>query len=55
MGLTVPLMASATGTFFFRQFYRTIPDELVEAAQIDGGRHKRNGQAHIGVEPARCV
>lgn len=36
VGLTVPLMASATGTFFFRQFYRTIPDELVEAAQIDG-------------------
>ncbi len=36
IGLTVPLMASATGTFFFRQFYRTIPNELVEAAQIDG-------------------
>lgn len=36
VGLTVPLMASATGTFFFRQFYRTIPGELVEAAQIDG-------------------
>lgn len=36
VGLTVPLMASATGTFFFRQFYRTIPGELVEASQIDG-------------------
>ena len=36
VGLTVPLMASATGTFLFRQFYRTIPGELVEAAQIDG-------------------
>lgn len=36
LGLTIPLMASATGTFFFRQFYRTIPGELVEAAQIDG-------------------
>lgn len=36
VGLTVPLMASATGTFLFRQFYRTIPNELVEAAQIDG-------------------
>ncbi|NMB13401.1 MAG: ABC transporter permease subunit [Firmicutes bacterium] len=36
VGLIIPLMASATGTFFFRQFYRTIPNELVEAAQIDG-------------------
>lgn len=36
VGLTVPLMASATGTFFFRQFYRTIPNEMVEAAQMDG-------------------
>ncbi len=35
-GLIVPLIASATGTFFFRQFFRTIPDELVEAARIDG-------------------
>ncbi len=36
VGLIVPLMASATGTFFFRQFYQTIPGEMVEAAQIDG-------------------
>ncbi|HBH01364.1 MAG TPA: sn-glycerol-3-phosphate ABC transporter permease UgpE, partial [Candidatus Rokubacteria bacterium] len=35
-GLTVPLMASATATFLFRQFYLTIPNELVEAAQLDG-------------------
>ncbi len=35
-GLTVPLMASATGTLLFRQFFLTIPDELVEAAKIDG-------------------
>lgn len=35
-GLTVPLMASATATFLFRQFYLTIPDELAEAAQLDG-------------------
>ena len=35
-GLTVPLMASATATFLFRQFYMTVPDELAEAAQIDG-------------------
>jgi sn-glycerol 3-phosphate transport system permease protein len=35
-GLTIPLMASATGTFLFRQFYQTIPDSLAEAAQLDG-------------------
>jgi sn-glycerol 3-phosphate transport system permease protein len=35
-GLTVPLMASATATFLFRQLYMTIPNELAEAAQIDG-------------------
>jgi sn-glycerol 3-phosphate transport system permease protein len=35
-GLTVPLMASATATFLFRQFYMTVPDELAEAAQMDG-------------------
>src|SRR5437867_2013598 len=35
-GLTVPLMASATATFLFRQFYMTVPNELVEAAQLDG-------------------
>ena len=35
-GLTVPLMASATATFLFRQFYMTIPNELCEAAQLDG-------------------
>lgn len=35
-GLTVPLMASATATFLFRQFFLTIPDELVEAARLDG-------------------
>jgi sn-glycerol 3-phosphate transport system permease protein len=35
-GLTVPLLASATATLLFRQFFLTIPDELVEAAKIDG-------------------
>jgi sn-glycerol 3-phosphate transport system permease protein len=35
-GLTIPLMASATATFLFRQFYMTIPNELAEAAQLDG-------------------
>ena len=35
-GLILPLIASATATFLFRQFYLTIPDELAEAARIDG-------------------
>jgi len=35
-GLIIPLIASATATFLFRQFYLTIPDELVDAAKIDG-------------------
>ncbi|GGB47152.1 sn-glycerol-3-phosphate transport system permease protein UgpE [Roseibium aquae] len=35
-GLIVPLIASATATFFFRQFYMSVPDELLEAARIDG-------------------
>lgn len=35
-GLTLPLLASATGTFLFRQFFKTIPKELVDAAKIDG-------------------
>ena len=35
MGLTLPLMASATATFLFRQFFLTIPGELIEAARID--------------------
>jgi sn-glycerol 3-phosphate transport system permease protein len=35
-GLTIPLIASATATLFFRQFFLTIPNELVEASKIDG-------------------
>ena len=35
-GLTIPLIASATATFLFRQFFLTVPDELLEAARIDG-------------------
>ncbi|THK37374.1 sn-glycerol-3-phosphate ABC transporter permease UgpE [Ensifer sp. MPMI2T] len=35
-GLTVPLIASATATFLFRQFFMTVPDELMEAARVDG-------------------
>lgn len=35
-GLTIPLIASATATFLFRQFFSTVPDELLEAARVDG-------------------
>ena len=35
-GLTVPLIASATATFLFRQFFMTVPDELTEASRMDG-------------------
>jgi sn-glycerol 3-phosphate transport system permease protein len=35
-GLILPIIASATATFLFRQFFLTIPDELTEAARIDG-------------------
>ena len=36
-GLILPLIASATATFLFRQFFMTVPDELCEAVRIDGG------------------
>ncbi|WP_193172481.1 sn-glycerol-3-phosphate ABC transporter permease UgpE [Nisaea nitritireducens] len=35
-GLILPLIASATATFFFRQFYKSVPEEILEAARIDG-------------------
>jgi len=35
-GLTIPLIASATATLLFRQFFLTVPDELVDAAKVDG-------------------
>lgn len=35
-GMTLPIIATATGTFLFRQFYLTVPDELTEAAKLDG-------------------
>ncbi|NHT74721.1 carbohydrate ABC transporter membrane protein 2 (CUT1 family) [Rhizobium sp. PP-F2F-G38] len=35
-GLTLPLVATATGTFLYRQFFMTLPDELAEAARMDG-------------------
>ena len=37
-GLILPLIASATATFLFRQFFLTVPDELAEAARVDGSR-----------------
>ena len=37
-GLIFPLIASATATFLFRQFFMTVPDEIVEAARIDGAK-----------------
>jgi sn-glycerol 3-phosphate transport system permease protein len=40
-GLTLPLLASATATFLFRQFFMTIPDELVEASRMDGASPMR--------------
>ncbi len=36
VGLSIPLIASATATFLFRQFFLTVPDELAEAARVDG-------------------
>ncbi len=35
-GLILPLVATATGTFLYRQFFLTVPDELAEAAKMDG-------------------
>ncbi len=35
-GLILPLIASATATLLFRQFFMTIPNELLEAARVDG-------------------
>lgn len=53
-GLIFPLIASATATFLFRQFFMTIPDELCEAVRIDGGgtdpflfRHSAAHVAHL--------
>ncbi|MDG1470089.1 MAG: sn-glycerol-3-phosphate ABC transporter permease UgpE [Ascidiaceihabitans sp.] len=40
-GLIMPLIASATATFLFRQFFLTIPDELAEAARVDGASPMR--------------
>ena len=37
-GLILPLIASATATFLFRQFFMSVPDELAEAARVDGAR-----------------
>lgn len=46
-GLILPLVATATGTFLYRQFFLTIPDELVEAAQMDGAGPVRFLTEHL--------
>jgi len=40
-GLIIPLIASATATFLFRQFFMSVPDELAEAARVDGASPMR--------------
>jgi sn-glycerol 3-phosphate transport system permease protein len=49
-GLTLPLVASATATLLFRQFFMTVPDELVEASRIDGPDHS----ASSSIRCCRC-
>jgi sn-glycerol 3-phosphate transport system permease protein len=46
-GLTLPLIASATATFLFRQFFLTVPDELLEAARIDGASPMQFFRDHL--------
>jgi len=40
-GLIIPIIASATATFLFRQFFLSVPDELAEAARVDGASPMR--------------
>lgn len=40
-GVIIPSVITATGIFMFRQYYRTVPDELLEAARIDGASEMR--------------
>ena len=47
-GLIIPLIASATGTFFFRQFFRSVPEELVEAARRASACTSRRKRRHHG-------
>ena len=51
-GLIVPLVASATATFFFRQFFLSVPEELVEAARIDGAGPVKFLHRHPGADLA---
>ena len=50
-GLILPLIATATGTFLYRQFFLTVPDELTEAARMDGAGAVRFFMRH----PAAAV
>jgi ABC-type maltose transport system permease subunit len=61
-GLTVPLIASATATFLFRQFFLTVPDELVETIAVCGPRDEIAGRivarldglsTHVGLVNSR--
>src|SRR3546814_8905852 len=45
-GMVLPLIASATATFFFRQFFMTVPDAMIEAARIDGAGPLRGSDEH---------
>ncbi|GLI83391.1 sugar ABC transporter permease [Rossellomorea marisflavi] len=40
-GLIIPSINTATGIFMFRQFFMTVPDDLLEAARIDGANEGR--------------
>jgi hypothetical protein len=56
-GLILPLIASATATFLFRQFFMTMPDELTEAARVDGAGPMQVLHRHPGAAVAhqhRC-
>ena len=53
-GLTIPLIASATATFLFRQFFLTVPEELVEAARMDGAGGGRLGAPTV-LADCRCA
>ncbi len=59
-GLIIPLIASATATFLFRQFFLSVPDELTEAARVDGASpvrfflgHPAADEPHLDRGPVR--
>ena len=54
-GLIFPLIASATATFLFRQFFMTVPDELAEAARVDGAQDRCGSFVDIVVPMAARI